>query len=139
MRLVYLDTNVYSRPFDDQMQADIQAEANAFIEIMVEVKAGHLTLLCSDILEFEVNNILSAEKCAKVREYLSLCAGHIDNAEELLLLGKRIQSNCSVRARDALHVASAIAGGAQYFLSCDKHVIRVRQRECYRRIIKVYR
>ena len=32
--LIYLDTNAYSRPFDDQTQIDIQAEANAFLEIM---------------------------------------------------------------------------------------------------------
>ena len=139
MRVVYLDTNVYSRPFDDQTQADIQAEANAFIEIMAEVKKGRLLLLCSDILEFEVNNILSAGKCAKVREYLSVCAKHIENTEFLLTAGKRIQSDCSIRARDALHVASAILGNAQYFLSCDKHIIKARQRECYRRITKFYR
>jgi len=136
--VVYLDTNVYSRPFDDQTQADIQAEANAFIEIMAEVKKGRLMLLCSDILEFEVNNILSAEKCAKVCEYLSLCAEHIDNTEALLTVGKHIQSDCSIRARDALHVASAMVGNAEYFLSCDKHVIKARQRECYRRITKSY-
>ncbi len=139
MWVVYLDTNVYSRPFDDQTQADIQAEANAFIEIMAEVKKGRLRLLCSDILEFEVSNILSAAKCAKVREYLSLCANHIENTESLLAVGKRIQSDCSIRARDALQVASAISGNAQYFLSCDKHVIKARQRECYRRIAKCYR
>jgi hypothetical protein len=52
--LIYLDTNSYSRPFDDQTQTDIQAEANAFLEIIAEVKGGKLLLLGSDILDFEV-------------------------------------------------------------------------------------
>ena len=52
--LIYLDTNVYSRPFDDQTQSDIQEEANAFLEIVREIKAERFTLLCSDILEFEI-------------------------------------------------------------------------------------
>lgn len=55
--LIYLDTNVYSRPFDDQTQTEIQEEANAFLEIIGEVKTGKLILLGSDILDFEVHNI----------------------------------------------------------------------------------
>ncbi len=47
---------------------------------------------------------------------------HIDSSEEVANLGKRIQSQCRIRARDALHVASAIVGQARYFLSCDKRV-----------------
>ena len=51
--LIYLDTNVYSRPFDDQTQPDIQEEANAFLEVVREIEAERYTLLCSDILGFE--------------------------------------------------------------------------------------
>ena len=57
--LICFDTNVYSRPFDDQTQANIQAEANAFLEIIAEVKNGKLLLLGSDILAFEVHNVLN--------------------------------------------------------------------------------
>ena len=35
--LIYLDTNMYSRPFDDQTRPDIREEANAFLEIVREV------------------------------------------------------------------------------------------------------
>lgn len=56
--LIYLDTNAYSRPFDDQTETIIQAEANAFLEIIAEVKSGKLLLLGSDILDFEVHNVL---------------------------------------------------------------------------------
>ncbi len=40
--LIYLDTNVYARPFDDQTQLAIQAEANAFLAILAAVKADRL-------------------------------------------------------------------------------------------------
>lgn len=108
--LIYLDTNVYSRPFDDQTQANIQEEANAFLKIIAEVKANKLSLLCSDILDFEVQNILSEEKRAKIEDFLDLCAEHIESSDEVLNVGKRIENNCPVRARDALHIASAILG-----------------------------
>jgi hypothetical protein len=73
--LIYLDTNVYSRPFDDQRQSDIQEEANAFVEIIAEVEAKRLSLLGSDILRFEVHNILGEEKRAKVKDYLYVQPG----------------------------------------------------------------
>ncbi len=138
MQWIYLDTNVYCRPFDDQRQPDIQAEANAFLEIVAAIKTQGLTLVCSDILAFEVHNILSPDKRAKVQDYLGLCAAHIDSSVAVLNLGKQIQNDCHIRARDALHIASAITGRAQYFLSCDKQVVRARPGDCYQRIARAY-
>lgn len=137
--LVYLDTSVFSRPFDDQTQPVIQKEANAFLEIVPEIEANRLTLLCSDILAFEVYNILSEEKRTKIDNYLGLCAKHIESSEDILKLGKRIENNCQIRARDALHVASAILGWSRYFLSCDKKVTQMKQSRCYRRLARSYR
>ncbi len=136
--LIYLDTNMYSRPFDDQTSPDIQQEADVFLEIIRAVKSGALTLLCSDILMFEVHNILTREKRVKVEEYLKLCAGHIDASQETLLLGRQTESDCRIRARDALHVASAILGKARYFISCDKRVTQMKQAKCYRRLSRRY-
>ena len=136
--LIYLDTNVYSRPFDDQTQANIQEEANAFLKIIAEVKANRLSLLCSDILDFEVQHILSEEKRAKIEEFLDLCAEHSESSDEVLNVGKRVENNCPVRARDALHIASAILGQARYFLSCDKKVTQKKQGQCYRRVVRTY-
>ena len=134
-----MDTNVYSRPFDDQTRSDIEAEANAFLEIIREVKSGRLALLGSDILEFEVHNVLNAEKRTKIEDYLLLCIEHLANSEEVLTLGKQIETDCHIRARDALHIASAIIGQARYFLSCDKKVTEMKQARCYRRLAKSYR
>jgi hypothetical protein len=106
--LIYLDTNVYARTFDDQARPSISEESNAFLEIIRAVKANRLVLLWSDILEFEVESILDEDKRTKVEAYLELCTQHIGSSEEVLNLGKQIQNNCRVRARDALHVASAI-------------------------------
>ncbi|CAN5546616.1 PIN domain-containing protein [soil metagenome] len=137
--LIYLDTNAYSRPFDDQTRTDIQAEANAFLEIIAEIKTGKLLLLGSDILDFEVHIVVSAEKRSKIEDYLNLCHKHLESSEEVLNLGKQIQSDCHLRARDALHIASAIIGQARYFLSCDKKVTEMKQARCYRRLAKPFR
>lgn len=137
--LICLDTNVYSRPFDDQTQPGIQEEANAFLDIISGVRAGELALLCSDILMFEVCNILEEEKRTKIEAYLSICAEHVENSEAVLALGKNTQSACQIRPRDALHVASAILGHARYFLSCDDRITQMRQARCYRRLAESQR
>ena len=137
--LICLDTNAYSRPFDDQTNMNIQAEANAFLEIIAEVKTGKLLLLGSDILDFEVHNVLNEEKSTKIKDYLSLCFQHVENSADVLNLGKQVESNCHIRARDALHIASAIIGQARYFISCDKKVTEMKQARCYRRLAKPYR
>ena len=137
--LIYLDTNVYSRPFDDQTILEIQEETDAFLKIINQVKTNRFSLLCSDILEFEVHNIFDIDKSMHILDYLNLCTQHISSSNEILNLGTSIQYQCHVKARDALHIASAILGGARYFLSCDKYVTKVRQRKCYRRIAKLHR
>ena len=137
--LIYCDTNVYSRPFDDQSQSSIQEEANAFLEIIAQVRAGAFRLLNSDILEFEIANILKENKQSKVRSYLELCSEHVASTEDVLALGTRIQSRCEVRPRDALHVASAIIGEARFFLSCDSKVTQMKQARCYRKMGRGFR
>lgn len=132
--LIYFDTNAYARPFDDQTQSRIRAETDALLTIIDAVKVGTLHLLSSDILLFEVHNILDAEKRTKVLQYLDLCTAHVEQSDEVLHLGKQIQQQCHTRARDALHVASALVGQARYCLSCDKTVTLMKHTRCYRRL-----
>lgn len=137
--LIYLDTNVYSRPFDNQTRSTIQAEADALLTIIKIVTTGQLSLLSSDILLFEVHHILNEEKRTKVMEYISLCTQHIESSDKIIKLGKQIQSKCHTRARDALHIASAIVGKARYCLSCDNTVTHMEHARCYRRLGKSFR
>lgn len=133
--MIYLDTNVYARPLDDQTQPAIQAEANAFLAIINAVKAGRLVLLSSDILAFEVAQILSEDKREKIEEYLLWCGRYLAQSDEVLNLGRSLESRCRIRPRDALHVASAMLGGARYFLSCDRQITEMKQARCYRRLM----
>jgi predicted nucleic acid-binding protein len=130
---------MYSRPFDDQTRPDVQEEAKAFIEIIKAVKAKKLDLLSSDILMFEVYNILDDDKRDEIEDSLTLCTEHIDSSEDVLKLGKQIQSTCKIKARDALHIASAVLGQARYFLSCDHKVTQMRRARCYRRLVRSFR
>lgn len=131
---IYLDTNVYCRPFDDQTQKRIQDEAEAFEKILHEVRCKNLDLIISDILVFEVKNILSYSKRTKVEEYLLLCLERIIENEDVRNLAKRIKRECKTKDRDAIHLASAMIKRISYFLTCDDTVLS--KSSCIKKISK---
>lgn len=53
MTLVYLDTSIYNRPFDDQTQPKIYLSTQAVILIMQMVEAQLIELVNSSALEYE--------------------------------------------------------------------------------------
>ena len=60
---VYLDTNVYCRPFDDQSDRRIQVESNAFIEIADAALHGKIVIISSDYVKFEIE-----KNCGSVKK-----------------------------------------------------------------------
>lgn len=45
--------------------------------------------------------VLSEDKRAKIEKAVELCAEHVVQSDEVLKLGKLIESRCRIRARDA--------------------------------------
>jgi predicted nucleic acid-binding protein len=122
--LVYLDTNVYCRPFDDQSQERIRREATAFVELIELVQEGELDFLNSEILEFEIGRIGDRERLARVQSYLNLCLVQLKGSEEQLELAKELERECNLKGRDALHIAAACLGRATYCVTCDDFVLK---------------
>jgi hypothetical protein len=50
---IYLDTSVLNRPFDNQTQARIHLETEAFLTVLDWVIAGRFSLINSAVLIFE--------------------------------------------------------------------------------------
>ncbi|MBI4671377.1 MAG: PIN domain-containing protein [Chloroflexi bacterium] len=122
--LIYLDTNVYQRPFNDQTQSRIRREALAFIEILAAVESKQTELLGSEILEFEIEQIPEKELRARVKSYLKLCAQILHATEQQLKIAQQLENECGFKGRDALHIAAACAGKASYFVTCDERIVR---------------
>ncbi len=49
-------------------------------------------------------------------------------------IAQEIQNQCRIKARDSLHVASAIIGEVDYCLTCDDRVARWKSNRCIKRI-----
>ena len=136
---IYLDTNVYCRPFDNQEQLRIRDETDAFEKILDRVRSGDFLMLTSDILQYEISNIFAQRKRSEVERYLLLCKSMIAESDTILRLGIRIRDRCGIQSRDALHLAAAIEGRASYFLTCDDDVTSVsKSTKCAEKIAAEY-
>lgn len=127
--LLYFDTNVLCRPFDDQTTRRIRRETEAFERILEKIRAEEAAFFVSEILVFEIQRIISPPKRIKASAYLNLAKAYQDTTEETLAVANEIMKEFRLQPRDALHAASALLGDAAYFLSCDDGVTKRFQRK----------
>lgn len=125
--VVYLDTSVYNRPFDDQSQMRIRLETEAFLSIYEKATTGDIVIIGSSALYYENNQNPFAKRKERVADYL-LAASNIVRLSEAIKKRASLLESIRIDPIDALHIASAEAGGAEYFITCDDDIIKKSQR-----------
>jgi predicted nucleic acid-binding protein len=133
---LYLDTNVYFRPFDDLTQTRIRNEASSFSEIVESASKGKCSLLKSDILILEVKRTEDLLKRKEVEQYLGLSKYQIELTKEIKELACRLETDCRLAGRDALHISFAAIGGATHFLTCDDSLLKRKKIRDVKHILK---
>ncbi|HEX8363490.1 MAG TPA: PIN domain-containing protein [Longimicrobium sp.] len=133
---IYLDTCCLNRPFDDQTQDRVRAEAEAIVRIIEKVYGGDLELIRSEVVEAEAAAIPDPQRR---RQVLALSGTgtvevrtreeHLERAGVLKMLG--------FGEADALHIACAEFAGADALLTTDDAMIRRAQRLPYEMRIRV--
>jgi len=123
MSKIYLDMNIYNRPFDDQTQVRIRLETIAIFSILQRIKNGDFSLLWSFMIDYEnslnpYNNIRSEIGMAS-----SIANETITPDESILAIARNFEAK-GIKSRDALHLACALKGEAEYFLTCDDKLIK---------------
>ncbi|MDI6739634.1 MAG: PIN domain-containing protein [Candidatus Edwardsbacteria bacterium] len=122
---VYMDLCCFNRPFDGQHSKTIiiETEAKLFIQEMIE--QGRLKLLWSYMMDYEN----SANPDADVREAI---AGWKNAASEVVAESENVLKKADeldkigIGAKDAIHLACAIEGRAEYFITADKDILKRR-------------
>ena len=123
MKRLYLDMNIYNRPFDDQSQVKIRLETIAIYAILKMIKEDKFSLLWSFMLEFE-NSLNPYEDIRmEIEMASSLASEKIKMGEDILTAAKNLESK-GIKPRDAIHLACAIKGKADYFSTCDDKLIK---------------
>lgn len=123
MQTLYLDMNIYNRPFDDQNEVRIRLETIAVFSILQKIKNGDFILLWSFMIEYE--NSLNPFDDVKLEIYMasSLANKVITHNEEIYNVAKKFEPK-GIKPRDALHLACALRGKADFFITCDDKIIK---------------
>ncbi|OGO18508.1 MAG: nucleic acid-binding protein [Chloroflexi bacterium RBG_16_48_8] len=124
---IYLDACALQRPLDTPNQIRIVLEAEAVLGLIALFEAGQFELLSSDALIYETEqNPLPARQehamaiLAKAKEHHRLSDQAKVRAAQLTELG--------FKPLDALHLALAESGHADYFCTCDDKLLRKAQK-----------
>ena len=120
---IYLDICAIQRPLDTQNQVRIILESEAVLGIISLCNAGQIELLSSEVLAYEVaQNLLAIRRehsnavLSKARDFIHVTEKVQHRAESLMKYG--------IKPLDALHIASAESGNADYFCTCDDRLLR---------------
>ena len=120
---VYLDTSVYNRPFDDQSQSRVRLEAEAFLSILEKAVSGAISILGSSALLYENSRNPFADRKERVSSYLAIASKVIMTSDSIKKRAVSLKL-LGIGPFDALHLACAEDGGAEYFVTCDYAIIK---------------
>ena len=120
---IYLDMNIYNRPFDDQSQVKIRLETIAIFSILQKIKNKELKLILSFIIDYENSLNPYDDVRQEIEMAASLAFKNITPDESILNAAKEFESN-GIKPRDSIHLACALNGKAEYFLTCDDKLIK---------------
>ncbi|MCL2027274.1 MAG: PIN domain-containing protein [Bacteroidales bacterium] len=120
---IYLDNCCFNRPYDDQTQLNIYLETQAKLHVQSLVYKKKIELVWSFILTFENSqNIFNAKKTS-ISQWENLSSFFVEKSEEIRVIAKDIMTY-GVKATDAAHVACAIVGNCDYFITVDKRLLK---------------
>jgi predicted nucleic acid-binding protein len=120
---IYLDNCAFNRPFDDQSQIRIRLESEAKLYIQEKIKQQEIELVWSYILDVENEQNPFEERKKTIEKWKSVAVLDVAETQKLIATANSLVKE-GIRAKDALHVASAIEGKASYFLTTDDKLIK---------------
>ncbi|MGA2385396.1 MAG: PIN domain-containing protein [Candidatus Bathyarchaeia archaeon] len=127
VRQVYLDTNIYCRPLDDQKDRRINAETQALLKIVDANEKGEIAIISSEYVKFEIEKVKYPLKRKNIRGFEKILSkANVTSSKRLITLAKEINAKCNLNSLDALHLAAACTGKANFFLTCDDEILNDR-------------
>ena len=115
---IYLDHCAYNRPFDDQSSIKIQLEISAKLYIQEKIRQGKYDLVWSYMSDLENSKNPNIENKKSIQVWKNIAKDICKSSNAILDRGKEIEQK-GVRAKDSLHIASAIESQCEYFITTD--------------------
>ena len=122
---VYLNTNIYGRPFDDLTQDRILKESIASTNIHLLAFTRLISVITSDVLLTEISLIDDRSKRELVEAIVTyLSEDIIEIDDKIIKLADSIKRDSSINDfMDCLHIASACFGVCRYYITCDDELV----------------
>ena len=124
--LIYLDNCAFNRPYDDQSFMRIKLETDAKLYIQDEIKAHHLALAWSYMLDFENAMNPFQEHRAQIQQWKIYAETTIEEQENILIAANALL-RLGLKKKDAIHLACANALTCHYFITTDDGVLKKRK------------
>lgn len=120
---IYLDTSALNRIFDDQSQPRIFIETSAMLLVIGLIEKGIISIVSSEVLEYENSRNPYAERHIFVASVLRN-ARMIQTLNDTLVKRGHDIEKFGVQGIDALHLACAEKLKVDYFVTCDDKIIK---------------
>ena len=122
---VYLDNCAYNRPFDDQSQIRISLETQAKLYIQRLIIGKELCLVYSYMSVYENSENPNPEHRKSIASFFrnAIEFVDIDKADGIGARAEQIKQ-CSIKANDAIHLACAIEGKCDCFVTTDDSILK---------------
>jgi len=124
---IYLDMCVYNRPFDDQRQPKIMTETQIFIMLLAMISEVGLELVNSFALEYENSKNPKVENMQKISDLLEYSTAYISCDRGILERSMELEKYGLI-GMDAVHITWAEKAKADFFVTCDKNLIKKLER-----------
>lgn len=120
---IYLDNCCLNRPFDDPKQTSVRLEAEAKLCLQGHIRDGKLELAWSYILDFENAVNPFEERRTAIGDWKAVATIDIEETPATLRQARRL-FNVGLKAKDALHLACALAGECTHFVTTDGGILK---------------
>ena len=120
---IYLDICAIQRPLDDQTQLRIRTEAEAILGLLSLCQSGTLTLLSSSAHVIETEQNPYPDRKAHAVTVLGLASYYVSTSPEVAERAKTYTA-AGISHLDALHLALAVEGDADFFCTTDDDLLR---------------
>lgn len=123
MARIYLDICCFNRPFDDQTQLLVRLQTEAKLAVQDAIRTGIHELVWSGVLDLENAANPDTDRREAIHDWKSLAILDIDTTQDVEEMASDL-ADYGIKPMDALHLASAIRAGAQWFLTTDHALLR---------------
>jgi len=124
---LYLDNNVYNRPFDNQRVSRNRTEAQIVLELLEKVEAGEIGLVSSFVLDLEHSLSPLQDRRERVGALIGLAREYV-SPEPSILERAKILEEAGLKGIDALHLSVAEHARVDCFVTSDDKLLKAARR-----------